>query len=402
MEAESRRYYGWVIVAAGALMGCMAVGAMFSLAVFLPAMTADTGWSRAAVSTAMTLNFLGMGIGGFAWGAVSDRFGARVAVLAGAVMLGAGLVLSSRATSVLEFQAFYGVLVGIAAGSFFAPMISTVTAWFDRHRSLAVSLVSVGVGIAPMTISPLAAWMLTAWDWRTSQLAIGLMVWALLIPAAFLVKPAPQAAATAGDPQSAPGPSGSLAEALRSRAFIVLAATFFACCATHSGPIFHTVGYAMGCGIPTIAAVTIYSVEGLGGLAGRVVFGLLGDRYGAKRMLVIGLLVQAIGAGLYVFTGRLLEFYLVAALFGFAYGGTMPLYAVIAREYFGQRILGSVFGAAAMISSLGMALGPAIGGWIFDTWHGYAGLYVASAVVGFAAVGLALLFPPAPRTSPAH
>src|SRR4051794_15673630 len=161
MDSESRSNYGWVVVAVGGLMGCMAVGAMFSLAVFLQPMTQDTGWSRAGISTAMTLNFLTMGAGGFMWGALSDRFGARVVVLAGSVLLGAGMVLASRATSLLEFQLVYGVLIGLSAGSFFAPMIALVSAWFDKHRGLAVSLVSVGVGIAPMTVSPLAAWLLS-------------------------------------------------------------------------------------------------------------------------------------------------------------------------------------------------------------------------------------------------
>ncbi|HSN20941.1 MAG TPA: MFS transporter, partial [Usitatibacter sp.] len=182
MIDESRRSYGWVVVAAGGLMGCMAVGAMFSLAVFLQPMTQDTGWSRAAISSAMTLNFLIMGVGGFAWGALSDRFGARVVVLAGAVLLGAGMVLASRATSEIEFQLVYGVLIGASAGSFFAPMIATASGWFERHRGLAVSLVSAGVGIAPMTMSPLAAWLLSVSDWRTAQLALGLLVWGLLIP----------------------------------------------------------------------------------------------------------------------------------------------------------------------------------------------------------------------------
>jgi MFS family permease len=149
----------------------------------------------------------------------------------------------------------------------------------------------------------------------------------------------------------------------------------------------------MGCGLPAMAAVTIYSMEGVGGLAGRVVFGLLGDRLGAKRALVIGLLVQAFGAGAYAFASRLPEFYTVATIFGFAYGGTMPLYAVIARDYFGQRILGAVFGAAAMVSSLGMALGPWIGGWIFDTFRSYSLLYFGSFAIGLAAVALALMFP---------
>src|SRR5687767_13862510 len=95
--------YRWVIVAAGGLMGCVAIGAMFSLAVFLGPMSTATGWSRAAISSAMTLDFIVMGIAGFAWGAISDRFGVRVVVLSGAVLLGAGLVIASRATSLLTF-----------------------------------------------------------------------------------------------------------------------------------------------------------------------------------------------------------------------------------------------------------------------------------------------------------
>jgi MFS family permease len=400
MSIESQGRYGWVIVAAGGLMGCMAVGAMFSLAVFLQPMTQDTGWSRTAISSAMTLNFLLMGAAGFGWGLRSDRFGARVVVLAGAVILGAGLVLASRATSELEFQLVYGVLVGISAGSFFAPMIAAVSAWFDRHRGLAISLVSAGVGIAPMTMSPLAAWLLTVTDWRTAQLALGILVWVTLIPASFLVRPAPAAPAANATPGApAEAPSMTMSQAFRSPAFIVLAATFFACCAAHAGPIFHTVSYAIGCGLPTMAAVSIYSVEGLGGLAGRVAMGMLADRVGAKATLIAGLVLQALGAGAFVLATRLHDFYMVAAVFGFAYGGTMPIYAVLARHYFGQRIMGSVLGAASMISALGMALGPAIGGWIFDTYHTYTALYLGSLAVGLVAVVLAIGLPRVPRSA---
>lgn len=153
------RGYGWVMVALGALMTCVAVGAMFSLAVFLEPMTRDTGWSRAGISSAMSLNFLAMGIAGFGWGALSDRIGTRKVVLAGAVLLGLGLAVASRATSQTAFLLSYGLIVGIAAGSFFAPMIAAVMSWFERNRSLAVSLVSVGVGVAPLTLSPFAAWL---------------------------------------------------------------------------------------------------------------------------------------------------------------------------------------------------------------------------------------------------
>ena len=394
------RTYGWIMVAIGGLMGCVAVGAMFSLAVFLQPITEATGWSRAGVSSAMTLNFLAMGIGGFLWGALNDRYGTRPVVLAGSVLLGAGLVLASRAASQLEFQLTYGLLVGLAAGSFFAPMIANVSSWFGRSRALAVSLVSAGVGVAPMTLSPLAAWLVLHWDWRTAQMAIGVLAWLLLLPAALAVRPPPAAPVDGPAPQDGgPGqaPDRSVRDAVRSTPFVVLALTFFACCATHSGPIFHTVSYAMACGLPTMAAVTIYSVEGLAGLGGRVAIGLLADRYGAKRVLVAGLFVQALAAGAFVFARRLEEFYAVSTVFGFAYGGVMPLYAVLVRGYFGPRIMGTIFGAAAMVSSLGMALGPAIGGWIFDRFHGYSPLYIGSFVVGLGAAAIALAFPPFAR-----
>jgi predicted MFS family arabinose efflux permease len=244
-----------------------------------------------------------------------------------------------------------------------------------------------------MTVSPVAAWLLTQGDWRSAQLTIGLAAWALLIPAALFVRPAPPEEARAGGP-SATGRPMAVGEALSSTPFIVLAATFFACCATHAGPIFHTISYALACGIPTVAAVSIYSLEGLAGLGGRIFFGLMGDRYGAKRVLIGGLLVQAFAAGSFVFANRLGEFYAVAAVFGFAYGGVMPLYAVLARDYFGQQILGTVLGAAAMVSSLGMAIGPWIGGWIFDTFGSYMPLYLYSFVIGLGAAAIALAFPP--------
>ena len=388
--------YGWVMVAIGALMGCVAVGAMMSLAVFLQPITEATGWSRAGVSSAMTLSFLIMGAAGFGWGALNDRYGTRPVVLAGSVLLGLGLVLASRAASQTQFLLAYGILVGLSAGSFFVPMMTAVSAWVPNQRSLAVSLVSAGVGVAPMTVSPFAAWLLTNGDWRAAQLTIGLFAWALLIPAALFVRPAP-AAQLAGHGPDAPREPMRVGAALRSTPFIVLAATFFACCATHAGPIFHTISYALVCGIPTVAAVSIYSLEGLAGLGGRIVFGIMGDRHGAKRVLIAGLFIQALAAGSFMFANRLGEFYAVAAVFGFAYGGVMPLYAVLARDYFGQQIMGTVLGAAAMVSSLGMAIGPMIGGWLFDLFGSYAPLYTYSFAIGLGATAIAFAFPPAIR-----
>src|SRR5258706_4639873 len=391
--------YGWVMVAIGAFMTCIAIGAMFSLAVFLQPITKATGWSHTEVSSAMTIGFLAMGAAGFGWGALSDRIGPRPVVLAGAVLLGLGLFLASRAQTPLQFQLAFGLLVGIAIGSFFSPMIAAVMGWMTSHRGLAVSLVSVGVGVAPMTMSPFAAWLVTQMDWRAAQVVLAVLVWATLVPAALFARRPPTTPFPSESTNTAVGEEISLGRALLSAPFIVLALTFFACCATHSGPISHTVTYAMTCGIAPIAAVTVYSVEGLAGLGGRLALGVLADRLGVKRVLIVGLLIQAVAAGTFVFASRLGEFYAVAATFGFAYGGVMPLYAVLAREYFGQRILGAVFGAAAMVSSLGMALGPPVGGWIFDRFGGYTWLYIGSFAVGIGAVGIALAFPPFRRAN---
>jgi MFS family permease len=400
----TRLHYGWVVVAAGALMTWMAVGALLSLPVFLAPIAADTGWTRGGIGFAMTLDFLAMGVGSAVWGGLSDRYGPRMILLAGALLLGAGLALASRATSLLEFQAIYGLLIGGAAGSLMVPLISTVTLWFDKHRALAVSLVSSGMGVAPMTVSPFAETLVVDHGWRTAQLILAVAVVVLLVPAALLVRRPPHMpAAVADGGMDRAEMKAAVRRALRSRPFVVLSLTFFACCATHAGPIFHTISYAIGCGLPPMTAVTIYSVEGFAGLVGRLVFGLLGDRLGVKRIIVAGLLVQALAAGAYVLATGIGDFYAVAFVFGMAYGGVMPLYSALARDYFAPQIMGSVLGAMTLLSGLGMALGPALGGWIYDHFHAYTWMYLGSLAVGLGAGAIALALPgvrTGPRSSP--
>lgn len=388
--------YRWVIVGAGGLLGCVAIGGMFSLPVFLLPIARDTGWSVTGVSTAMTVGFLAMALASMVWGTLSDRFGARGVVLAGSVLLAGSLALASRATSLLQFQILFGGLVGTATAAIFAPLMACVTEWFETQRSLAVSLVSAGMGMAPMTMSPFAAWLVSHHDWRTSLLVIAGVTAGVMLPAALLIRRPP--ALAVAQPVNSEGADAdaamSMNEALRSPQFIILLLTNFFCCATHSGPIFHTVSYAISCGIPMITAVTIYSVEGFAGLFGRLAFGVLGDRLGAKRVLVSGLLLQALGALAYYFVHQLAGFYAAAAAFGFIYSGAMPLYAVLARENFPLRMIGTVIGGTTMAGSLGMAAGPVVGGMIFDRLGSYGWLYLGSSAMGLGAFLIALTFKP--------
>ena len=390
--------YRWVIVAAGGLMGCVAMGALFALPVLLTPMSAITGWSRAGIGSAMTLGFLAMAVASMVWGALSDRFGARPVVAVGGAMLAASLYASSLASNLLMFQLIFGIFAGISIAAFFAPMMANVMGWFSTQRSLAVSLVSAGMGMAPLTMTPLVAELSQTMDWRAVLKILAVIVAVVTLPTAMLLRRPPAQAALSGRAAlDAPPASMTVRQAVTSAPFLIIVATNFFCCATHSGPIFNTVSYAQLCGIGALAAASIYSVEGFAGMFGRIGFGVMGDRFGAKRVLVIGLLAQAFGVLGYFFARDLWVFYGVAVVVGFIYAGIMPLYSVLIRENFPMQIMGTIMGGAGMAGSLGMATGPLFGGWIFDTTGGYGWLYIASFGMGLGAFLIGATFRPFPK-----
>ena len=386
-------FYGWVIVGVGIVVTCVGFGAMLSLSVFLAPIVEAMGWSRTGIAGAAMLNFLAMGLGAFVWGALSDRFGTRAVVLCGGALLGLGLLLASRAATLLQFQLLFGALVGLAAGSFYTPLTATTIRWFTERRSLAVALVSAGLSMGSTIMAPLARWLITTYDWRTAMLVIGDLVWLVIIPAALLVRN-PPARAAAGRAAAGVRPDLTLAQVVRTPQFAAIAFTHLACCAAHSGPIFHMVTHAIDRGVSAMAAATVLSAAGLASLSGKIVCGIFADRVGAKRTLIAGLALQAVAIGLYLFSGGLGSFYALALMFGFAYGGVMPLYAIVVREYFGERLMGTVFGAVSLGATLGMASGPLIGGWLYDAVGSYAWMFIGSSAIGFGAVAIAFTFRP--------
>jgi len=390
-------FYGWVIVGIGMIITCIGMGSMMSLGVYLQPISQDMGWTRTGISFTAVLAFLAMGFGSFMWGTLSDRFGTRLVVLAGGVILGVGLIGASVAVTLWQFQMLFGLLVGLAAGSFYTPLTASVTRWFTANRSLAVALVSAGMGLGSLFVAPLSRWIITHYDWRSAMMTIGALAFAVVIPAALLVRPSPQAVHAGSRGAAADGPDFTMAEVLRTPQFAVIALTHFACCAAHSGPIFHMVSYAIDCGISSMTAATVFGMTGLASLSGRIMCGLIADRVGAKQTLVAGLAVQALAVSLYMVTQGTVGFYALAALFGLSFGGVMPLYAILVREYFGAKIMGTAFGTVAMVSTLGMAIGPWAGGWLFDTFGSYFWMYMGSAGIGLGAVAIAFTFRPPER-----
>jgi predicted MFS family arabinose efflux permease len=377
-------FYGWVIVAAAVVIVGLGSGALLSLAVFLKPIQDSMAWSRGAISAVALWMWVAYGLGALLWGVLSDRWGARQVVVVGGLLLGLGLVVASRITSLWQLYAAFGGVVGLAAGAFYAPLTTTATRWFTAKRGLAVALVSAGTGLGTFVVAPLTRWLISAYDWRLAMLLLGDLVWIVVIPLGLLVRNAP------GDGGGAADTNVPLAEIWRSPQFWLIALTHFTCCVAHSGPIFHMVTHAMDQGVGSMTAATILGISGLASLVGRVVSGIAADRWGAKPTLIAMLSLQAPAIFLYLFSGSAASFYALAIVFGASYGAVMPMYALLTREYFGAKAMGTAYGAIFMLQAIGMGLGAFGGGWLYDHLGTYAWLFGSATAVATAAILFAL------------
>jgi MFS family permease len=370
----------------------VAMGTLFSLGVFLKPIQESTGWSRGDVSTVALWSWIALGGGSFAWGMLSDRRGARPVVVSGGLLLGLGLVLSSRVNELAYFTATFGGLVGFAVGAFYAPLTSTVTRWFTTRRGLAVALVSAGSGLGTFVVAPLTRWLIDLYGWRFAMLLLGDLVWLVVVPLGFLLRGVAAGHGTGAAPATdAPASRDfTLAEVWRAPQFWLIAFTHFICCVAHSGPIFHMIAHATDQGLTPGAAATVFGVSGLSSIVGRLGAGVLADRAGAKRTLVAMLALQAPAISMYLFTHGAGSFYLLAVAFGLGYGGVMPLYALLTRAYFGAAAMGGAYGAVFMLQAIGMGLGAYAGGWFYDGLGTYTWLFVTASLSGAVALLLAL------------
>jgi MFS family permease len=386
--------YRWVVLGTAMVVVGLAMGTLLSFGIFLAPIQESTGWSRTGISAIALTTWVALGIGSFAWGALSDRWGARPVVVAAGLLLGTGMVLSSRADSLWQLGLAFGGVAGLAVGGFYAPLTSMATRWFVANRGLAVSLVSAGSGLGAFAIAPLARWLISAWDWRVALLVLGDLMWLVIVPLGLLLRPAPSAS---GGGAAGPGFRGHddvdvpVREIWRAPQFWVIALTHFLCCAAHSGPIFHMAANATDHGVAAMTAATILGVSGLVSIAGRIGAGVLADRFGAKPTLVAMLGLQAPAILLYLVAGGTGGFYGLAVVFGLAYGGVMPLYALLTREYFGGKAMGTAYGAVFMLQAIGMGLGSFAGGWIHDRLGAYAWLFGTATAVAVAALVFALV-----------
>ncbi|ETX00660.1 MAG: hypothetical protein ETSY1_10370 [Candidatus Entotheonella factor] len=391
-------FYGWIIVATALAIIALGMGLMFSLGVFMEPLENALGWSRGQIAQANLYGWVAFGVSAFSFGLLSDRVGTRVVVRIGAAMLGLGLLGLSQMQHLWHFYLLYGLLIGGAVGAFNVPLISLVTRWFVTRRGLAVSLANAGIGVGGLLFAPLSRSLIMSFDWRVAFFVYGLLTWVVVIPLTLLLRERPQDIGLRPDGETeAPEPETpahasapyTFSKVLTLPAFWVIAVVHFFCCAAHSGPIFHMVSAVIDAGVDKLAAATVFAASSFASLPGRLGTGLLADRFGSKQILVVWLMMQATAVLLYLTVGNFTGFATLGLYFGIAYGGVMPLYAVVAREYFGSHALGASYGAIFGLSCLGMGLGGWLGGILFDNLGTYNSLYVLSFLFGAAGAGLA-------------
>jgi MFS family permease len=395
----SERLYGWVVLGAAFVIITMSIGTLFTLGVFLKPIEDSMGWSRSGIGAIGFFNWVVMGAGGVVSGFVTDRLGTRRVVLVGAIVLGLGLVLSSHVQEVWQFYVTFGLMVGAGVSAFYVPLTVLAIKWFEGRRAMAAAVVSAGNGLGILALAPLSRWLITEFDWRVAFLVLGNLAWVVVVPCALLLRqPGVSSAAGAIPVDRRGGSAGAISgpPQLNTWPFWVIALTHFCCCAAHSGPLFHLVSHAMDQGVARMTAAGILGVSGLTSIFGRIGTGIVADRVGAKRTLLAALTAQAVIIALYVSATGTGALYALSLAFGVAYGGAMPLYPVLTREYFGERVLGTAYGTVFFISCIGMGLGSYAGGAIHDALGSYQWLFLGSFGIGAMAVLLGLsLRPPA-------
>jgi MFS family permease len=360
----------WVALAIGTLGS---VG-MWSFVVALPAVQTDFGVARGEASLPFTLTMIGFGAGGILMGRLADRFGVIVPILLGALLLGTGYVASGFAANLWQFALAQGV-IGLGSSGTFGPLMTDISHWFARRRGIAVAIASCGNYLSGVIWPPLVQHFIASHGWRPTQMAVGIICVAGILPLAiYMRRPAPAHPADHGGAAAA-GQRDTLGISANTL-MVLLFVAGIACCVAMSMPQVHIVAYCGDLGYgPARGAEMLSAMLGFG-LISRIAGGFIADRIGGVATLLISSVLQGVALLLYVFFDGLISLYVISALFGLFQGSIVPMYAIIVREYFAPREAGMRLGIILMATLGGMALGGWMSGWIFDLTGSYQAAFL--------------------------
>lgn len=394
--------YSWLRLGVTLAIAMVANVGMWAIIVIMPAVEVEFGAGRAEASLPYTLTMVGFGVGNLVIGRLLDRFGVTRALIGAAGLIAVGFVLSTLMPSIPTLAAAH-LLLGLGTAVGFGPLIADISHWFMRRRGIAVALVASGNYLSGALWPTLLAGMLAGSGWRMVYLTLAVVAVAVIVPLSLLLRRRVPLEAQA---------HAEAASALRARSAglspralqYLLGFAGIACCVAMSMPQVHIVAYCVGLGYGPAVGAEMLSLMLLGGVASRVVSGLVADRLGGVMTLLIGSVLQCIALMLYLPYDAMVPLYVVSTVFGLSQGGIVPSYALVVREYMPAREAGARVGFVMMMTILGMALGGWMSGWIYDLTGNYQMAFlngIAWNLLNIAIIGTLLLRsrPRAPRAA---
>jgi MFS family permease len=395
-----RIHYGWIVTAASAGIMAACSLSVYTFGVFLEPLIQDFGWERGPLSLAPSITYLVSGLLAIATGKIADKYGPRVLASLGGVLMGAGFVLMSRASTLRDTYVFWGLFMGLAFGCVIAPLVSTIPRWFMQKRGVAVGMLAAGFGVGAIVSPLLAQTLISAQGWQGALPILGVISWAIIIPLAQLLRKSPAQVGLRpyGEPDpaqredvTAPSEGLSLGQALRGVSFWLFGAIGFLWFFCLQAVVVHIVPHATASGIAEIAAASILSIMAACSVVSRAAMGFMADRLGARKALVLCLTLSTLALAWLLFVGEIWSFYMFAVAFGLAYGGIVTLATLVPAELFGTKSLGIVIGALMLYSTIGGAGGAPFAGYVYDTAGTYRAVLPVLAVVSGITVLLAMI-----------
>jgi len=372
-EAESR--YAWLRLGAALALVTLGGAGMYIVTVALPPVQVEFGVDRSDASIPYTLTMIGFGLGSILMGRLADRFGVMVPVVLGALCLGGGFMLASRAASLWQFALVQGVLIGfLGSSATFAPLVADTSLWFFRRRGIAVAICASGNYLGGALWPPVVQSFFDTTGWRATYAGVGAFCIAAMLPLAWVLRPRPPAlpATPGGAPARAPHDLG-----IRPALLLGLLCTAgVACCVAMSMPQVHIVALCGDLGFAAARGAEMLSLMLSFGIVSRLLSGWICDRIGGLRTLLLGSTLQGIALVMFLPADGLVSLYLVSALFGLFQGGIVPSYAIIVREYFSPRTAGATVSVVLTATLVGMALGGWLSGALFDLTGSYRAAFL--------------------------
>jgi len=409
--AEADSPAAWLRLLASVALMILGGCGMYVVVVVLPTVQAEFDVARGEASLPYTLTMIGFGVGSMLMGRLADRFGIMVSMFLGIVCLSSGFVLAGMATNLLQFALIHGIMIGMLGSSAtFAPLIADTSLWFDRRRGIAVAICAAGNYAGGTLWPPIVQYFVEGFGWRQTYYGIGIFCFVTMLPLALRLRQRPPAltaapavaeSADASEASAAPGarPPRDLplepavaAAAAQSAARHAAAARLVsprplgfspgmlqtllcvagvACCVAMSMPQVHIVAYCSDLGYGAARGAQMLSVMLGFGIVSRLVSGLICDRIGGLRTLLLGSMLQSIALLLFLPFDGLGSLFVVSALFGLFQGGIVPAYAILVRELYPPKEAGARVGTVLTATMLGMALGGWMSGAIFDLTGSY-------------------------------